>query len=221
MKRFLLVIGIFILIFVAPGFSQNLPVVNFPSLIMDIINWFRSILAVILVEVFRFPSDWVEFPKFVKYVLVPFLGIFTIVYGFLRELRIFKRTKWSIPVLTFLITFSTMPLGFFVTIVNWVFQILGTWSVLMFGFIFFIGVLYYAKVRKAEWGSAVASAQIENEVLDSIRKHLKEFYEERSDLVAEMADARGKRLQDLSARIQKIDEEINTTGAKIKEIQGI
>jgi len=226
MKRFLLAIATFILIFASQAFADPAGV-NFPSLIMGIINWFRSILAVILIQVFGFQESWTQFPDLIKYVLVPFLGIFTIVYAFLRELRIFKRTRWSMPVLAFLITFSTLPCPMpfmgddklFVYIVNKLFAILGTWSVLMFGFIFFFGVLYYAKLRKAEWGSAVASAQIENEAIDSIRKHLKELYEERSDLVAEMADAKGKKFQDLSEKIQKMNAEINTVSAQLKTLR--
>lgn len=194
---------------------------SFSGIVGTIIGWLNSIITAIAVGLFGFPPSWVVFPNFIWYALVPFLGIFTIVYGFLKELRIFKRTRWSIPVLAFLITFSTMPLRIFVLLVNFMFQFLGAWSVGIFGFIFFIGTLYYAKLRKADWGTAVASAQLENEALESARKDLKNLYEERSIIISDITDAKGKRLNELTEKLEKLDTQINNARAKVKQIEDI
>ncbi|MBD3155667.1 MAG: hypothetical protein GF368_03360 [Candidatus Aenigmarchaeota archaeon] len=114
-----------------------------------------------------------------------------------------------------------MPLRFFVLLVNYMFQFLGAWSTILFGIIFVLGTLYYTRLRSADWGTAVASAQLENETLKSVRRDLKDLYEERSILISQLSDAKGKRLNELTQKLETIDAQINNTRAKIEEIENI
>lgn len=86
-----------------------------------------------------FPENWLEGNSILYYGFIPFLGIWMIVYGFLALIRIFGDNKALYTILSFIIAFSTIPLGMFVMLVGMIFSVMGVFSVVIFAVLFFVG----------------------------------------------------------------------------------
>jgi hypothetical protein len=98
-------------------------------------------LKTFFVEWFGFPEEWTTFPNAIYYGIIPFLGIWLIIYGFLTMLKIFGRGRETFyAILSLFIALSTLPLRVFVFIVSTLFGIMGIWSVGVFAAMFFVGV---------------------------------------------------------------------------------
>jgi hypothetical protein len=102
-------------------------------------------VANILTYWFGFPVDMADEPKDILfYFIVPFIGIWMIILGFLRAIKIFGASKIYYP-LSFVIAFSTLPTRIFTVIVSFLFGSMGVWSVILFVVMFFVGTFLYAK----------------------------------------------------------------------------
>jgi len=104
----------------------------------------------VFVDVFGFPEEWFNVKDLIFYGLIPFLGIFTIIYGLLDRIRIFRRKKIN-GLLSFLIAFSTLPMRLFILIVVTLFAIMGVYSVAIFAVIFIIGVFLFSRGMIWTW----------------------------------------------------------------------
>ncbi|MBD3155669.1 MAG: hypothetical protein GF368_03370 [Candidatus Aenigmarchaeota archaeon] len=149
----------------------------------------------------------------IQYLVIPFLGTWMIMYGFMKELRIFRRARKVNTWLAFLAAFSLYPLHIAYPLTLLMFQIIGAWSVIVFGIIFVIGAWKYGLLRRAQWTSAAAVARTEADTREAIRKQRKSLFNERQILVEEIAYAEGKRLDQLTKRIEQVDNEL----ARIKQ----
>lgn len=153
-----------------------------------------------------FPSEWLEFPNLIFRVIVPYLGIWMIIYGFLTALRIFGmgRNQYYL-ILSFLITFGTIPTNIFYTVVQLLFSVMGMWSVGVFAFIFFVGTWM---MGQRMWGrrgvtgalirdyrSKIENAEVE---LENLRLQLAKKPGD-AGLMAAVADWRKKRREWLDA----------------------
>jgi len=82
-------------------------------------------------------------PAIIYYFILPFAGIFAIVWAFLKELNIFTKVSDNVnKVLAFVITFSTIPIGIFVKIAWLIFGLLGIYSVVIFAAIFIVAAFF-------------------------------------------------------------------------------
>jgi hypothetical protein len=100
---------------------------------------------------FGLPSEWSYVPAIIYLFILPFAGIYVIVWAFLTMLGIFPQPNVN-RVLAFLITFLTIPVGVFVKMVWLLFSVMGAWSVAVFAITFIAGVfLRGAKVVGKEY----------------------------------------------------------------------
>jgi len=97
-----------------------------------------------------FPAKWLNSSTFLWYSFTPLMGVWLIIFGFLDRIHIFRRNSIN-GLLSFLIAFSTIPLGVFVIIVSILFSIMGMYSVILFVGLFFIGTYYFAKGYIRGW----------------------------------------------------------------------
>lgn len=105
-------------------------------------------------EMLGLPSDWMYIPAIIYLFILPFAGIYTLVWAFLSIIKIFEGLPKNVNVvLSFIITFLTIPVGWFVKIVWVVFSFLGIWSVVIFGATFILTVLFkgYGVVEKERY----------------------------------------------------------------------
>ena len=91
----------------------------------------------------NFPDEWLRIPQVILYVVVPFITAFTVLYGLLIELRIFRNQPKVNTVLAFAMAFLLMPSGILTWIVT-IFYAGGAFiGVMGFIVVFIIGVFIW------------------------------------------------------------------------------
>lgn len=89
------------------------------------------------------PADWAFIPAILYLFILPFAGIYTLVWAFLVTLGIFSQLQSSINrILSLVITFMTIPTGIFVKMVWILFSFMGAWSVAIFAATFIAGLFF-------------------------------------------------------------------------------
>ncbi len=112
-----------------------------------------------LMETFGFPSQWLNTQTFLFYSIIPILAIWLIILGFLSRIHIFDN-KYLNGVLSFLIAFSTVPLGVFVAVVSILFSIMGVYSVILFIALFFMGTGFFARAMYRGWSGGMIEREM-------------------------------------------------------------
>lgn len=100
------------------------------------------------------PPEWMYLPAIIYLFILPFAGIYTIVWAFLTTIKIFEGVPSGVNrILAFIITFLTIPVGWFVKIVWVVFSFSGIWSVVVFAATFILSVFFrgYGFVEKEKY----------------------------------------------------------------------
>jgi len=107
-------------------------------------------------EMLGLPSEWMYVPAIIYLFILPFAGIYTLVWAFLVSIKIFEGVPSSVNrILAFVITFLTIPVGWFTKIVWIVFSFLGIWSVVIFGITFIFAIFFrgYGVVEEERYKS--------------------------------------------------------------------
>jgi predicted membrane channel-forming protein YqfA (hemolysin III family) len=90
------------------------------------------------------PSDTLQSPSnFIFLLLVPFIAVWAICLGFLKQLRIFPRTPSIEIIISFCMAFATLPSGILNYFVSYLLAAAGGWATIMFFVMFFVGVTFY------------------------------------------------------------------------------
>jgi len=131
-----------------------------------------------------FPRGWLSTEKFIWYSILPLLGIWLIVYGFLDRIKIFKGAISAL--LAFVMAFSTIPLGFFVILVATLFSIMGTYAVFMFVALFIIGLIFFFRARLRGWKAGSIEKELYDTEIQEIEDKRKAWEEERDSLKKEI-----------------------------------
>ena len=144
------------------------------------------------------PESWNYVPALIYLFILPFAGIYTVVWAFLSSLAIFPQRNVN-RILALVITLLTIPMGSFIRIVWLVFSFAGLWSVVMFGAIFILGIFFRgAKITAKEYIDYKKQAStiretykdaikklegIKGNSLDQIRKNVNSLLTEKSSLL--------------------------------------
>lgn len=146
-----------------------------------------------------FPEPWLRYERFLWYGIIPIAGMTLIIYGFISRLGIFGhgRTKLN-AALSFIIAFSTIPMGAFTIIVAVMFGILGVYATGIFIGLFIFGMILYAVSVARGWrGDISGEASIfEREIFErEIEAKRKEY-----DALRAVYEARLKRFKELEKK---------------------
>ena len=154
------------------------------------------------------PSSWFYVPAFIYLFIIPFVSVFVIIYGFLKQLKIFDTPEGEkiTRVLAFLFSLSILPTGFFARIVYYYFAISAFFGVGTFIAMFVLGMLLLG-VKKTTF------AYHEIRVISDIDKSLKKLQEEERHLIEQMKNAPPERIPQLRERLDKI----RTTQSALRE----
>ena len=144
----------------------------------DLQNYLGSAMSVPNLVKFLFPGypdEWLRIPEVIYYVVIPFITAFTVLYGLLIELRIFRNAPKVNAVLAFSMAFLMMPSG----ILTWIVTVLyagGAFiGVLAFIAVFIIGVIIWGYGTSwrfwGTYGSARAVAQNIHNINSQIQFH--------------------------------------------------
>lgn len=132
-----------IMIFVLPYFIYNYLSSYFPTYTKVPDSFKKAPLpsyASRALEMLGLPKEWMYVPAIIYLFIIPFAGIYTIVWAFLKSLNIFENRVNRI--LALLITFLSIPVGWFVRLTWLLFAGMGIWSVAVFAATFIVGIFF-------------------------------------------------------------------------------
>jgi len=162
-----------------------------------------------------FPYEWRTVTGFLYNFLVPFIGIWAILLGFLRVVRIFQYQPRLEIIITFAMAFMTIPLGWFVPFVQWAFAFMGAYTVIVFLLLFGFGIFIYGWVTATGWwgfgwgkGGTMAS-------IDHINRDISKLDHEIARLSLEASKAENQ------ATKQRILDEIDKKTAKRNSLDSL
>ena len=169
MKRLLALLLAFLLIL--PSFAMA---ADIPDITKDPIGFFMYI--------FGFPEEWASNPRDVFfYFVIPFLGIWMIILGFLKRIRIFGDSKLYY-LLSLAIAISTLPTRIFTFIVSMLFGAMGVWSVGLFVALFFVGTYLLSRGLVRGWrevyGAYDHEIDVQNKLGREVGKQLRDILNE-------------------------------------------
>jgi MFS family permease len=135
-------IAFFILILLAFALPQF---VTFPDYVKTVPEsfklWELPPAAKTALELIAIPREWGYVPAILYYFILPFAAIYTLVWAFLQLLGIFPLGNVN-RILALIITFMTIPMGWFVKMVWALFSFMGAWSVAVFAATFVAGIFF-------------------------------------------------------------------------------
>ncbi|NCO97557.1 MAG: hypothetical protein CO092_03920 [Candidatus Aenigmarchaeota archaeon CG_4_9_14_3_um_filter_37_18] len=160
-------------------------------------------------------------PYIIYLTLIAFAAIWMISYGFLKELRIFRRSRNLYPWIALLIALATIPTQIFGSIVILMLRFMGQWSVIIFGLTFFLGMWRYMQVFNRGMSSRAAMAGLEADRLSSLKKDLADLRRARSDLFEELTEPgiNAKKQAQISGQIDNLDKSIKSLLAQIGQAE--
>jgi hypothetical protein len=175
MKRRFSALLLFVLIFLPPTFGAagqgsssggGLKFSFQPYWLYDVMNF-----------LFKPVVPYSNLRDIIFFAIIPFLLVFTVVYGILIELNIFKRKNIKI-VLAFLFALSLMYYGVLSHIVS-VIAGLGSFAVfLIFALTFIVGAWFLGKARRGEWKTKADNFGLAAKHAKELKKELEHIHEE-------------------------------------------
>lgn len=114
----------------------------FPSLV-------SAQMGEIVQEWFHLP-EYKEFSDYLYFVFIPFLGTFTIAFGVLTQIGIFKNKKINM-VIALIFAFSLLYYGILTYLVHLAYSVGGFLSVIIFVGLFIFGIIMWAKKKGEDY----------------------------------------------------------------------
>ena len=157
------------------------------------------------------PVNWLTWPGFIWRFLVPFIGVWAIVLGFMRVIGIFRNQPKLEVILSFAIAFMTIPPGWFFVVVNVLFASAGMWATLAFVALFILGVGLYAYKRGIKYWEIGWRASEEFKEFKEIEGKIKKLEFEKIKLM-ELARKHPDKYPkvELNKKLSLIDKQITT-----------
>jgi hypothetical protein len=184
---------------VQPVFAQNIAQ-NFPQFPFSTF-WNPDALATFL----GVPAEWLSVPKVIYYVIVPFIVAFTVTYGILTELRIFRTATNKVNIiLAFAMSFLLLPSGVLTIIVTYFYAANAFIGLMGFGLLFLFGTLMWVYGRARGIRHEVA---YHGERVGQLRNQLNHLDREIQQLTEDIYRRRsnGATEEQLRSRIERLD----------------
>lgn len=177
-------------------------------------EWIRGTFA----DFFGIPSEWLVVPTVIYNLIIPFIAIFAIALGFLRQIRIFANSPNIEMVLAFAMAFSTLPSRVFVQFVAFTLGLMGGYAYILFMVLFFVGSAFYSLARYWGWRGEVAVAKSYTHAVESYGIRLERIRNRISDLYRQ-AERPGADVNKITKEIDKLEKEAAEVYAKLKTIK--
>ena len=134
------------------------------------------------------PSEWLRVPQVFWYVILPFIAVFTVVYGLFKELRIFRKAPNKVNVvLAFAMTMLLLPSGVLTYIVVNLYAFSAAFAAIIFGIVFMIGVVLWGVNSTYGWWNEVSLARVQGKAINDMYKDIRDKNRERIHLMQELA----------------------------------
>ena len=153
------------------------------------------------------PQEWMFVPAIIYLFILPFAAIYTLVWAFLQSIGIFTNVPSNVNrILAFIVTFLTIPMGWFVKLVWVLFSFMGAWSVVVFVATFIIGVFFRGfGVARREYSLALKT-------YESVGKELEDQILELQKKVDELNSA------DIEREVNRLAEKYGGLYPKVKDL---
>lgn len=171
-------------LFIHSAFAQQ----NF-----DLQNYLGSGFNVDALAQFLFPGlppEWLRVPQVFWYVILPFIAVFTVIYGLFRELRIFRHAPNKVNiVLAFSMSMLLLPSGVLTYIVVNLYAFSAAFAAIVFGVVFMVGVVLWGIASSWGWWNEVSAARTQGKIINNMYKELRSRNNERIRLMHELSTA--------------------------------
>lgn len=168
------------------------------------------------------PADWQFFPALMYVLIVPFLLITIVTFGFLQELNIFQSLDGTTNlIIALLVAFSTIPFGIFVKAVAAILATMGLYGALAFGVLYILGVGWVVFQKLGLWGYIPKDSTYKSLTEHSRYVMLRNWAEEVAG-----RNYGDKVVKDIAEELKKVDDEWHKpdgTGRDraMKELEGL
>jgi hypothetical protein len=183
-------------------------------------------------SVFGLEEDWMKAPAIIYNFIIPFIAIFAISLGIIKQLRIFHRNPNIEAVIAFTMAFSTLPSHAFVTLVSWSLAAMGGYAYIAFLALFFIGTTFAFLIKWRGWSGEYAAAGAYVRSLQGMQEQISEIQDQRttinqskSNLIERMESgsitqaAYTKRINQLDKQIAELDKEEARMSSRLRTLK--
>lgn len=158
------------------------------SLIDKILPWpqiplGRTISAIWNAIFHNVPVEFKTWPEFIYFVIIPFIGTFTIAFGILKEVGVFRHVPRVNIIIALIFAFSMLYYGALTMIVHLLYSLSGFIVVMFFGALFILGTFLLGFRKKAEWKKDIVD-------VETLYKHKEGLMKEIKKVEADLKDVR-------------------------------
>lgn len=207
---------IFILIFLAtPVFAQQSTSLQ---------NYLASSFNPDTLAQFLFPGlppEYLRIPQIIWYVIVPFIAVFTVIYGFLQELRLFRYTSNKINiVLAFAMSLLLLPSGALTFIVVQLYSFGAAFAAIIFGIVFIVGVFMWMIASGYRFWGTVSIESTYVKAISNLNKDIYRLRKRRKDIYEQITkEADPKRMEALTQNMAVIEGQIANLEERVQRIR--
>ncbi len=161
------------------------------------------------------PPEYTKPPNLLHFLILPFLGVFVIVWGILTRINIFEQGRVNM-LLSLIFALSLVYYGHLFKIVHFLFSAGSFFAFLAYIFLFFSGIWLFSKRKvKGDWKSS------ELKELKQVERELKEARESLRDINRRLARETDKdRIDKLNTNKDKIEGSIGKLEGRIDKLRG-
>jgi len=174
-------------------------------------------------QVFGLPAEWLpsqNLRNFIFNFMVPFLALFTILLGILRQIRIFWRTPAIEIVIAFAMAFLTLPSKIFIILVSLTLAFAGIWGYLMFLFMFIGGSLFYSLYFVRRWRGRADIYKHFRSSMTHLSNEEKILSEQIADLYQQLSQAKDpKEMDRINKKIKNLKERLDLVREKMRNLR--
>jgi uncharacterized protein (UPF0335 family) len=136
----------------------------------------------IVTEVLGLPEEWLTSPKIIYNIILPFLAIVAVSLGFLRELRIFRRSPNIEIILAVCMAIATLPTHAFVWFVSASLAWMGAGAYVVFLGLFVVGSGFYLFIRYRGWSGEAGVAKAYVTAVENLDQQLQDIADRKQDI---------------------------------------
>jgi hypothetical protein len=167
------------------------------------------------------PPEWLRVPQVFWYVILPFIAVFTVIYGLFKELRIFRHAPNKVNiVLAFAMAMLLLPSGVLTFIVVNLYAFSAAFAAIVFGIVFMLGVVLWGVASSWGWYNQVSVARTQGKVINDLYRELKRKNVEKRHLMQELAtNASDQRRGAIENRLNQIHKETTDIEERMRAVR--
>lgn len=153
------------------------------------------------------PAEWLRVPQVIWYVILPFIAVFTVIYGLLRELRIFRYAPNKVNiVLAFAMAMLLLPSGVLTFVVVNLYAFGAAFGAIAFFVVFMIGIVFWGLATSWRMWGEVDIARAYAKSAQNLRMELRGYENRRVQIIKSLATANAGEREHLQNEMAKIQE---------------